>query len=144
MKILGERLKELRQNKQLTQEQLAEVSGFAIRTIGSWEAEDRKPTIETLIWLEKFYGVSSDYILGLTDDPRSYDPTMRIEEPPASEESERPEENEKREGGMAFSFPVRLDDLPKDPQALARALEPLLEPIVRKILDQMQGHSQPE
>ena len=74
--MLGARLKELRLSKQLTQEQLSEVSEYAIRTISSWEADDRKPTIDTIIWLAKFYGVSSDYILGLTDNPARYELTI--------------------------------------------------------------------
>ena len=135
--MLGSRLKDLRQNKQLTQEQLSEISGFATRTISSWEADDRKPTIETIIWLCKFYGVSSDYILGLTDNPAGFDLTMQENKEPLTREEDERLQQAKNNG---LSFKVSSDSLPKDPQELARALEPILEPIVRKIVDQMGQH----
>lgn len=142
--MFGIRLKELRQKKQLTQEQLAEIMGLATRTISSWEVGDRKPTIDTVIWLSKFYAVSSDYLLALTDDPIGYDPTMKInEKPPTPKEDERPEEDKRPDDAKDNSFKVQfpVDGLPKDPQELARALEPILEPIVRRIVDQLQGRN---
>jgi len=140
--MLGFRLKELRQKKQLTQEQLAEMLGLATRTISSWEIGERKPTIETVIWLSRYYNVSSDYILELTDNPRGYDLTIREEkEPPTSEENERVEQA--KNDGLSFRLP--LDSLPKDPQELSRALEPILEPLVRKIVNQLaQNHEERE
>lgn len=63
----AERLKELRLEKGLTQVQLAkELDGkIAQSTIALWENEKRTPTMDCLIILAQYFGVSIDYLVGL-------------------------------------------------------------------------------
>jgi transcriptional regulator with XRE-family HTH domain len=63
------RLLEIRNSKGMTQKQLAERLGVTIRTITNYENGSREPNIKTLIALTQIFGVSADYLLGLTDDP---------------------------------------------------------------------------
>lgn len=68
MKIyLGQRLKELREENGYTQKQLAEKLGINSVTYLHYEKEQREPPLSLLADLAKFYGVSVDYLLGLTD-----------------------------------------------------------------------------
>ena len=68
MKInLGQRLKELREEKNYTQKQLAEVLGINSVTYLHYEKEQREPPLALLADIAKFYGVSVDYLLGLSD-----------------------------------------------------------------------------
>ena len=62
------RLKELRLEKQLTQEQVALGIQTGQSNIGRWEREEVLPTSEFVIKLADFFGVSTDYLLGRTDD----------------------------------------------------------------------------
>lgn len=62
------RLKELRLEKQLTQEQVALGIQTGQSNIGRWEREEVLPTSEFIIKLADFFGVSTDYLLGRTDD----------------------------------------------------------------------------
>ena len=65
----AKRLKELREEKNLTKTQLAlEVKCKITRSaISLWEAEKRIPNLEAAAILAEFFGVSLDYIAGLTD-----------------------------------------------------------------------------
>ncbi len=67
MNIFPSRLKELRNSKGLTQKQLAKELNVTDDSIFSWEKGRSQPSIENLIMLCKFFGVSSDYLLGLED-----------------------------------------------------------------------------
>lgn len=65
---IQERLKDLRVERGLTLEQLAEQTLLSKSALGSYEAEDFKDISHyALIKLAKFYGVTADYLLGLTE-----------------------------------------------------------------------------
>lgn len=64
---MNERLKELRLEKNLSQQQVAEYVGVSQRAYSHYEIGDREPSISVLIKLCKLYGVSADYLVGLAD-----------------------------------------------------------------------------
>lgn len=64
---MGEKLKYLRQTKNLTQKQVADRLGLAISAISSYESGSRYPSYEALIKLARMFHVSTDYLLGITD-----------------------------------------------------------------------------
>jgi len=61
------RIKELREEKGLSQTKLAQALGFNQRTISDYETGKREPNVETIKKLCKYFGVSADYLLGLED-----------------------------------------------------------------------------
>ncbi len=63
----GKKLKELRIERRLTQEELAEALGCSQAMIARWEANEHQPKEEHIVKAAKFFGVSTDYILGLSD-----------------------------------------------------------------------------
>lgn len=67
MKVFAERLKDLRQEKGLTQTQLAELLSTTQSTIGKYEREELQPNFEVLKKLCKVLEVSADYLIGLSD-----------------------------------------------------------------------------
>ncbi len=67
MKIFAERLKELRNEENLTIEELAKQIGVSKMAISLWERDKRVPSIENLVALAKFFKVSADYLCGLED-----------------------------------------------------------------------------
>ncbi|MEG2457376.1 MAG: helix-turn-helix transcriptional regulator [Bacilli bacterium] len=64
MFLKGDRLKELRLNRGLTQEELGKVIDVTKASICCYEKGSRTPTLENLIDLMMFFDVSSDYLLG--------------------------------------------------------------------------------
>jgi len=67
MKIFAERLKELRTENRLSQRALAAQTKISASAIKQWENESRIPNAEAIVTLAKYFGVSSDYLLGLED-----------------------------------------------------------------------------
>ena len=68
MKIFGERLKELRTERKLTQRELALQTKLTQSAIASWEVDRQGVTAESLVVLAKFFNTSVDYLLGLKDE----------------------------------------------------------------------------
>lgn len=66
------RLKQLRLNKNLRQEQVANLIGVDKSAISTYENNTRQPSFEILVRLATLYRVSTDYLLGRTDS-RSLD-----------------------------------------------------------------------
>jgi transcriptional regulator with XRE-family HTH domain len=65
---IQERLKDLRVERGLTLEQLEQQTGISKSALGSYENADYKDITHTsIVTLAKFYGVSADYLLGLTE-----------------------------------------------------------------------------
>ncbi len=63
----GERLKTLREEANLTMEQLAAALGIKKQTISRYESNQREPEYATLIKIAKFFEVSTDYLLGVKE-----------------------------------------------------------------------------
>lgn len=62
------RLKELRMSKNLRQEQVANLIGVNKSAISTYENDIRQPSFEILVRLANLYRVSTDYLLGRTDN----------------------------------------------------------------------------
>lgn len=67
MKNFGERLKELRKEKNLTQAQLGELLNTSHATINRYEKNIHEPDLDTINKLADIFDVSVDYLLGRTD-----------------------------------------------------------------------------
>lgn len=61
---ISDRLKELRAQKSLTQEELAKATGLKRSAIGMYESGKRKPDYETLEIFADFYNVDMNYLMG--------------------------------------------------------------------------------
>ena len=60
-------LYKLRNEKGVTQKELASVLGVTIRTITNYENSSREPNIATLIALADYFDVSLDYLVGRSE-----------------------------------------------------------------------------
>ena len=61
------RLKELRENKGITQKQLSEETGMSFQSISFYEHGEREPGVKALISLADYFNVSIDYLVGRSD-----------------------------------------------------------------------------
>ena len=66
------RIRDLREDKDLTQKDIAEYLHVKQNTYSQYENGQRQLPIDFLIALARFYKTSTDYILGLTDEKRPY------------------------------------------------------------------------
>lgn len=68
----GMRIRDLREDHDLTQKAVAEYLHIRQNTYSQYENGQRQIPIDALIALAKFYHTSTDYILGLTDVKKPY------------------------------------------------------------------------
>ena len=70
--MIGERLAEVRKDHGDTQQTLADKMSVTKYTVSSWEQEKSEPNHEILVRICRLYGVSSDYLLGLSNVDPAY------------------------------------------------------------------------
>lgn len=68
MLYFGDKLRALRTEKGLTQQQLADKIGLVKASISAYEQGIKYPSIEILIKLCNQFNISADYLLGLSDN----------------------------------------------------------------------------
>lgn len=66
------RIRDLREDMDLTQKQLADYLHIRQNTYSQYETGQRQLPLDALIALARYYRTSTDYLLGLTDERRPY------------------------------------------------------------------------
>lgn len=69
---IGKMIKELRQDKNLTQKELAEATGLSLSAIKNYENSNREPNSKAMVALEKFFNVSGEFLRGKLDKETFY------------------------------------------------------------------------
>ncbi|MHB8171266.1 MAG: helix-turn-helix domain-containing protein [Thermincolia bacterium] len=75
----GDRLREMRELRKLTQEELGEILSVSDATINRYEKEKRLPDIEMLQRLATYFSVTVDWLLGRSSNP---EPSLTDDIPP--------------------------------------------------------------
>lgn len=66
--LFGDRLKELRKEHNLTQEDIGNLCDVAKNTVSNWENNVNQPSFEITKKLAEYFGVTIDYLLNFTQD----------------------------------------------------------------------------
>lgn len=69
--MFGNKLKELRINRGLSQDELGRILNTSGKNISSWERGITRPDIDTLKHISEFFNVSSDYLLSIQEEDDS-------------------------------------------------------------------------
>lgn len=99
--MLAKRLAVLRKQKKITQDEIAKFLGITRPAYTAYEKGRRHPDYDTLRRIADFFNVSTDYLLGRTDDP-----SPKIKEPTNQEILEIM----KKEGIMFDGTPLDEED----------------------------------
>ncbi|PGC22780.1 transcriptional regulator [Bacillus wiedmannii] len=67
--MIGEKIKELRKNGKITQEQLGNAIGVSKMAISYFEKGKKSPGRESLEKIADYFNVTTDYLLGRSEDP---------------------------------------------------------------------------
>lgn len=67
---LYKRLKDLREDHDLSQNDVAQLLGTNQQQISRWETGTQMMGVDKYVILARYYNVSADYLLGLTDVPK--------------------------------------------------------------------------
>ena len=65
--MLGDKIFTLRKNKNISQEEIAEILNTSRQAVSKWERNESKPDLDKLILMAKLFNVSIDYLLGRED-----------------------------------------------------------------------------
>ncbi|MEK4695567.1 helix-turn-helix domain-containing protein [Bacillus sp. FSL M8-0063] len=68
--MIGEKIKELRKNSKITQEQLGNAIGVSKMAISYFEKGKKSPGRESIEKIADYFGVTTDYLLGRSTDDR--------------------------------------------------------------------------
>ncbi len=68
--VFGKRLKKLREEKGISQEELGKIIGQKKSNISKYENDKLQPSIETIDTIANYFGVTVDYLFGRSDDPK--------------------------------------------------------------------------
>ncbi|MDR2932481.1 MAG: helix-turn-helix domain-containing protein [Oscillospiraceae bacterium] len=71
------RIRNMREDNDLSQTQIAGIINVAQRTYSGYESGTRNIPVQAVIKLARFYKTSTDYLLGLTDEKGPYPRAMR-------------------------------------------------------------------
>ena len=97
---IANRLAQLRKQKGLSQEQLAEKLGLSRQAVSKWERAEASPDTDNLICLARIYGVSLDDLLNteepLEDIVRDTKEATKPEDPQEEPKPEEPRKGERR------------------------------------------------
>lgn len=66
------RLKDIREDRDITQTQLAEILHIKQNTYSQYENGQRGLPVDVLVKLADYFNTSTDYILGITDESQPY------------------------------------------------------------------------
>jgi transcriptional regulator with XRE-family HTH domain len=66
--LFGDKLRELRKEKKVSQEEIGKLCGVAKNTVSNWENNINKPDIDLVLKLAQYFNVTTDYLLGFTQD----------------------------------------------------------------------------
>ena len=111
MKIIGERLRSLRESVRLSQAKLAKEFEVSQSALARYEIDDSTPSPEVFLKYADYFDVSLDYIFGRTDDPYGmiYDNS-----------SPRPSKAAKRLELERFGLPNKPSGTPECPEGSFR------------------------
>lgn len=70
--LLGERLQDIRKDHGDTQQVLADKLHVSLYSIRCWEQGKSDPSHDLLVAICRLYGISADYLLGLTDEDPAF------------------------------------------------------------------------
>ncbi len=66
--LFGDKLKELRTSKKISQEGFGELFGVSKGTISSWESSRTEPPYEIMLEIAKYFGVTPNYLFDFTQE----------------------------------------------------------------------------
>ncbi|CEP79720.1 transcriptional regulator [[Clostridium] sordellii] len=69
----GQRLKDLRIEKNVTQQQVGDFLGVGRATIAGYETKDKHPDFDKLNLLAQFFNVTTDYLIGVPNSVKTLD-----------------------------------------------------------------------
>ena len=75
---IGERIRDLRKEAKLNQDEFAEIIGISRSTLGDIELDKRSISSATALEIAKYFNVSVDFVLAKTDNPKVINYDLKV------------------------------------------------------------------
>ena len=113
--IRGDRLKDLRKNRDMSQDELANMVGVSKSSISCYEKGTRTPSLETILDFMHLFGVTSDYLIGCDNLIKIVEDDVEVYTTLSNEEILFLEELKKNDmiSNLILDDPKRMADLVK-------------------------------
>ena len=118
--MLRKRLIELRKKHKKTQKEMADLLGITRPAYTAYESGNRHPDYESLLKIAEFFDVSTDYLLGATDNPTRTEKDQKLKD-------------------FLEQPGVPYDENTYIPEEKLKALRELLESVAEKLPDSEEG-----
>lgn len=105
---IGTKIQNLRKQRGMSQEQLAEALGVSRQAVSKWEAEQSVPDIDKIISICDYFGVTTDYILRNAELPQTEPQSEPIVENIYISENKVDEENAEKQKKSALLLAVAI------------------------------------
>lgn len=105
---IGTKIQNLRKQRGMSQEQLAEALGVSRQAVSKWEAEQSVPDIDKIISICDYFGVTTDYILRNAELPQTELQSEPIVENTYISENKVDEENAEKQKKSALLLAVAI------------------------------------
>ena len=105
---IGTKIQNLRKQRGMSQEQLAEALGVSRQAVSKWEAEQSVPDIDKIILICDYFGVTTDYILRNAELPQTEPQFEPIVENTYISENKVEEENAEKQKKSALLLAVAI------------------------------------
>ncbi len=116
-------IRKLRNEKQMSQTQLAEVIGKTQQTVSHMEKDRDRIPIESLITMSEYFGVSTDYILGIEPDENSEkSQTVKNSSQQVKDKTNRNTADESKKILYQLILTLLLDSMDDDAQSVIASL----------------------
>lgn len=130
----ADRLSELRKEFNMTQKELADILGVSRGTIGMYEIGQRDPDTETIIKIARIFNVTSDYLMGLSNN--------RKQSNQKEDEKLKTLEDYIEQAETLMLYGQVMDE--KDKEALLTAIKVAYETAIKKKKTKEQGKNKEE
>lgn len=107
-------LKNLRNEKGITQKQLSDILQVNQRTIAHLENNYRRPSYNLLIAIAEYFNISIDYLVGRTDNSKIYSPTANYKGETEIKSSNENFEKKRAFIQNSFKLPLFNDEMEKE------------------------------
>lgn len=125
MITVGDRIRDIREKLELTGEEFGKLLSVTKTAVSNWENNNRKPDSDMIIKIAKLGNITTDYLLGITDDPNTVIYNVKID-------------NEDYKVGVDKSYPHDLN--PEQVEDLIRELKEVGFD-VQKYIDKVKGEN---
>jgi transcriptional regulator with XRE-family HTH domain len=132
---MGQKIRNLRKIKNLTQAELAEIIGMHEVSVRSWESDSKAPNSSVMLKLAVALDTSVGYLVGETEDPKRYQSLLMSEDEQTGDAPPTPPFVRQHQKITRQLLEKHVEESQKILNAMAGMIPPPIDPIIEKQIE---------